>query len=132
MARPRKRPHGTRTLPFVNPFDQLIKGGHLAFEDQKRLGGASLREIQASYALLRTRRRKPKQIPVNVNPTSVSQIEEGTGVIAGVVPGVTLQLLITAVSVSEPSAPVIPTYAVSPPTAFTKLIEPDRIWLPSK
>ncbi len=78
------------------------------------------------------RPRKPKQKTVNVSPTSVSQIAGGTGVIAGVIPGVTLQLLITAVSVSEPSAPVIPTYAVLPPTAVARLTAPDRILLPSK
>jgi hypothetical protein len=51
--------------------------------------------------------------PVNLSPTSVSQIEKGSGVIAGVIPGVTLQLLMTAVSVSEPSAPEISTYRVA-------------------
>ena len=78
------------------------------------------------------RRRKPKQQTVKVSPTSVSQSEGGTGVIAGVVPGVTLQLLIIAVSEAEPSPPVIPTYAVLPSTALAKLTEPDKIWFPSK
>jgi GNAT superfamily N-acetyltransferase len=77
------------TSMAVHPDGQRQGLGRLCIQEARRI---------ATALRIRARPLKPNQNPVNVSPTRVSQIEAGAGVIAGGICGVTLQLLIIAVS----------------------------------